>query len=143
MPHNKFEEILISPKGPVFISASDFSFSLITGGNMGAFTIGMDNMNYGIRGIETVFSGTAIKALAESSEGNLFFATAKNQITYFKSDLTGICDIPPFYFPAKGDSPKDITRLWFDKENNLYIGVSDEAFYIVPEADLNKSLYPG
>ncbi|MEP7373707.1 MAG: histidine kinase [Chitinophagaceae bacterium] len=142
IPYNKFEEILVSKKGPVFISASEFSFALVTGGNLGAFTIGLDNMNYGIKGIESAFSGAPIKALAESSEGVIFFSTAKNQITYFNSDLEGICDIPPFYFPVKGDSPKNITRLWFDKVNNLYIGVTDEEFYIVPHAGLTKSLDP-
>ena len=142
MPYNKLEEILVSEKGPVFISASDFSFSLITGGNIGAFTMGLDKQDYGIKGIESVFTGTPIKAIAESTDGNIFFSTAKNQVTYFKSDLTGTCDIPPFYFPVKGDSPKNITRLWFDKENNLYIGVTDEEFYIVRGAGFNKSLDP-
>ena len=45
-----------------------------------------------------------------------------------------------FIFLLKAIPAKDITRLWFDKQNNLYIGVKSEEFYIVPEAGLNKSL---
>ena len=140
MPYNTFAEILVTKKGPVYITASDFSFALVTGGNAGAATLGLDKQDYAIKGIESVFSGTPIKTLTESTDGNIFFSTAKNQITYFTNDMDGTCDIPPFYFPVKGDPAKDITRLWFDKQNNLYIGVKSEEFYIVPEAGLNKSL---
>src|SRR5436190_4337187 len=142
--NNKFDEILVDKFGLVLVSASEFSFMMITGGNVVVFTFGLDNQNYGIRNLRSVFDGPPIKAIAESSQGCVFFSTAENQITYFQitaNDVeTGKCDIPPFYFPIKEDSPKEITELWFDSEDNLYIGVTDDAFYMVPNAGSSRSL---
>ncbi len=144
IPNNYFGEILILKDGGVLVSASEFSFVLITGGNAGSFTTGLDNQDYGIKNLKSVFTGIPLKALTESPEKNIiFFATAENQITYFKNtQLDAWIDIPPFYFPIKGDSPKEIANLWFDGESNLYIGVTDGAFYIVPKAGANKSIDP-
>ena len=85
IPNNKFDEILVDKFGLVLVSASEFSFMMITGGNVGVFTFGLDNQNYGIRNLRSVFDGPPIKTIAESSQGCVFFSTAENQITYFKS----------------------------------------------------------
>ncbi|MEP7107496.1 MAG: histidine kinase [Ferruginibacter sp.] len=143
IPQNKYGEILVSKDGKVLVSTSEFSFAIITGGNMGGFTIGLDNQDYGIKNLKSVFTGAPVKTLTESTDRNIFFSTAENQVTYFNNTEPYKCDIPPFYFPIKGDSPKEITKLWFDKENSLYIGVTDGAFYIVPKAGTNQSLDPG
>ncbi len=140
IPQNKYGEILVSKDGKVLVSASEFSFVMITGGNVGSFTFGLDNQDYGIKNLKSVFNGAPIKTITESTDKNIFFATAENQITYFKNTEEGISDIPPFYFPIKGDSPKEITKLWFDNENDLYIGVTEDVFYIVPKAGINESL---
>ena len=136
VPDNRFGEILIAGNDQVFVSSSDFSFLLITGGNVGVFTFGLDNQDYGIKNLESVFSGTPIKTITDWKDGNIFFATAKNQITYFRNnnDELDYCDIPPFYFPMKGDGPKEITELWTDGENDLFIGATDGAFYMVAKA---------
>src|SRR5258705_9624812 len=139
-PLNRYGTVLILRDGMILASASEFSFAIITGGNVGVVTLGLDNQDYGIKNLRSVFSGTAIKTMTESTDGYKFFATEENQITYFKDFESGACDIPPFYFPIKGDSPKDITKLWFDNSNNLYIGVTDNAFYIVPAAGNKTSL---
>jgi Histidine kinase/Y_Y_Y domain len=139
-PQNKYGEILISKDGIVLASSSEFSFAVITGGNVGAFTIGLDNQDYGIKNLKSVFSGKPIKTIAESTDGYKFFSTEENQITYFKDFESGACDIPPFYFPIKGGSPKEITKLWFDDKNNLYIGTTIDEFYIVPGAGNKASL---
>ena len=135
VPDNKYDEILIAGD-QVFVSASEYSFVLITGGNVGAFTFGLDNQNYGIKNLESVFAGTAIKTITDWKDGNIFFSTAKNQITYVrnKNNELDYCDIPPFYFPLKGETPKEITEVWTDSENDLFIGVTDGAFYIVEKA---------
>ncbi len=140
LPENRFGEILISKDGMIVVSASEFSFAVITGGNVGAITIGLDNQDYGIKNLKSVFSVTPIKTITESSEGYKYFSTEENQITYFKDFESGACDIPPFYFPIKGDSPKNITKLWFDNSNNLYIGATDNVFYIVRGAGNKASL---
>ena len=142
LPDNKYGEILITNNDQVFASSSEFSFLLITGGNVGAFTFGLDNQNYGIKNLESAFSGAPIKTITDWKEGNIFFSTANNQITYFRNnnDELEYCDIPPFYFPIKGDTPKEITELWLDSENNLFIGVTDGAFYMVAKAGDNSSL---
>ena len=146
IPGNKFDEILVDKHGLVLVSASEFSFMMITGGNVGIFTFGLENQNYGIRNLESVFTGAPIKTITESRQGYIFFSTAENQITYFQvtdennDDESGQCDIPPFYFPMKGDTPKEITELWFDSEDNLFIGVTDGAFYMVPKAGSKSSL---
>jgi hypothetical protein len=136
VPDNKFGEILVAGNDQVFVSSSDFSFLLITGGNVGVFTFGLDNQDYGIKNLESVFSGSPIKTITGWKQGNIFFSTAKNQITYFRNnnDELDYCDIPPFYFPIKGDGPKEITKLWTDSENNLFIGVIEGAFYMVAKA---------
>ena len=136
VPDNRFGEILVAGNDQVFVSSSDFSFLLITGGNVGVFTFGLDNQDYGIKNLESVFSGTPIKTITDWKDGNIFFSTAKNQVTYFRNnnDELDYCDIPPFYFPIKGDSPKEITKLWTDSENDLFIGVTDGAFYRVVKA---------
>jgi two-component sensor histidine kinase len=142
VPNNYFGEILVTTDGQVFVSSSEYSFLLITGGNVGAFTFGLDKQDYGIRNLESVFTGAPIKEITNWRDGAIYFATARNQITYLlkKGDDLESCDIPPFYFPPKGEAPKDITELWLDGENNLFIGVSDDAFYMVPGAGDMKLL---
>jgi len=142
IPQNKYGEILVSKDGKVLVSASEFSFAFITGGNAGAFTFGLDNQDYGIKNLQAIFNGTPIKSITESNDSNIFFSTAKNQLTFFKNTADGRCDIPPFYFPLKGDTAKEITKLWFDKVSDLYIGVADGAFYIVRRAGTNEALKP-
>lgn len=149
VPGNKYGEIILvgdggalTGHGGALVSASEYSFALITGGNAGAFTTGLDNQDYGIKNLKSVFTGAPIKTIIESPEKNIFFfATAENQITYFKNkEPDATIDIPPFYFPIKGESPKEITKLWFDKDYNLYIGVTEDAFYLVPKAGTSGSL---
>jgi hypothetical protein len=142
IPGSYFGEILIMKEGPILVSASEFSFSIITGGNVGVFTMGLENQDYGIKNIKSVFTGTPLKNPVESADENIFFTTEKDQVTYFKFSDSGICDLPPFYFPPKKDSEKNITGLWFDKENNLYIGTTDSVFYIVSKAGSNETLNP-
>jgi hypothetical protein len=74
VPDNKYDEILIAGD-QVFVSASEYSFVLITGANVGAFTFGLDNQNYGIKNLESVFAGTAIKTITDWKDGNIFFST--------------------------------------------------------------------
>ena len=142
IPQNKYGEILVCKDGKVLVSASEFSFVIITGGNAGSFTFGLDNQDYGIKNLQSIFSGTPIKFITESNDSNIFFSTSKNQLTFFKNTADGHCDIPPFYFPLKGDTAKEITNLWFNKVSDLYIGVADGAFYIVQRAGTNKALKP-
>ena len=143
VPQNKYGEILIAKDGKVLVSASEFSFILVTGGNVSAFTFGLDKQDYGIKNLKSIFTGAPLKAMAESSDNNIFFSTAENQITFLKNSDSGHCDIPPFYFPPKGETKKEITSLWFDKGNSLYIGTTDGAFYIVPQAGTNATLNTG
>jgi hypothetical protein len=140
VPQNKYEEILITKDRQVLVSASEASFALITGGNLGAFIMGLDNQDYGIKNLMSVFTGAPIKTITESSEGIRFFSTAGNQITYFSNLDSGICDIPPFYFPARGEGQKEITKLWFDHEDNLYIGVTNGGCYRVSGAGKKQVL---
>lgn len=142
LPDNKYDEILITNNDQVFVSCSEFSFLFITGGNVGSFTTGLDNQDYGIKNLESVFAGTPIKTITDWRQGNIFFATANNQVTYFRinGDELEYCDIPPFYFPVKGDTPKEITELWLDSESNLFIGVTDGAFYMVAKAGDKSTL---
>ena len=146
IPNIKFDEIFVNKDGLILVSVSEMSFVMINGGNIGGFTFGLDNQNYGIRNLKSVFTGAPIKAITESKEGYVFFSTAENQITYLRivnsdiEDESGGCDIPPFYFPMKGETPKEITELWFDSENTLYIGITDGAFYLVPRAGSGISM---
>jgi hypothetical protein len=78
IPNNKFDEIFVDKDGLVLVSASEFSFVMITGGNTRAFTFGLDNQNYGIRNLKSVFTGAPIKIISESSEGYVFFSTRAN-----------------------------------------------------------------
>ncbi len=143
IPQNKYGEIFIAKEGGVFASSSEFSFILIKGGNTGSFTFGLDKQDYGIKNLKSIFTGAPLKTIAESQENIIFFTTAENQVTYFKNiDPDSRSDIPPFYFPIKGDPVKEIAALWFDKESNLYIGTTDSGFYIVPGAGTLKSLDP-
>ncbi len=140
LPHNKFGEIFIAQDGKILVSSSEFSFALITGGNMGGFTFGLDNQSYGIKNLKSVFTGAPLRNIIESKDSLIFFTTAESQITYFKNNEEGGSDIPPFYFPPKGESSKDIRSLWFDSDENLYIGVTENAFYMVPKAGAKESL---
>lgn len=141
LPQNRYGEIHISRDGSVLVSATEFSFAMISGSILSPFSIGLSK-EYKIKNIKNNFFGDPMKNIAESSEGNIFFTNANNQITYFKNTETGDCDLPPFYFPIKGDTPGVILSLWFDIEDNLYIGSTGGAFYKVPNAGTNKSLDP-
>ena len=143
IPENRFGEILISKGGQKYISASEFSFAKLIFGSYGTHTYNLTR-EYGIKNFNEVFTGDPIKAFAESIDRNIFFATNKNQIVYLKnSNLGMILDIPPFYFPIKGDSSREIKKLWFDNEDNLYIGAAEGSFYIAPKAGSKTSLDTG
>ena len=141
-PENRFGEIMIAKDGSKYISASELFFADIM--YSGFRTFGGDFMgcNHAIKKSKEEHTKDPIRFMTESSDGNIFYVTPESQITYFNkiAGSIGICDIPPFYFPIKGDSPKKITKIWFDGDDNLYIGVTGEAFYIVPLAGTDRSL---
>lgn len=143
VPQNYFGEIYITRDGKVFISSSEFSFLQITGNQAGAFTFGLDKQDYKINGLKSIFTGTPLKNIVESGDSIIFVVVDDKQITFFsnseKNSDSVHCDIPPFYFPAKGDTNTTITGLWTDKNKNLYIG-SYGAFYFVAEGGSSKKL---
>ncbi len=142
IPDMEFDEILASRDGYVLISISEATFAMINGGNFAAFTIGLDRQDYGIKNLKEIFTGKPIKTITESSDHVKYFSTFENQITYFHNLEEGICDLPPFYFPPRGEPAKEITRLWFDTENNLFIGVTSNEFYFVKGAGNKEVLDP-
>ena len=75
IPNNKFDELLVGKYGLVLVSASEFSFAMITGRNVGVFTFGLDNQNYGIRNLKSVFTGSPIKTITESNQRYVYFST--------------------------------------------------------------------
>lgn len=146
VPQNYFGEIFITNDGKIFISSSEFSFLQITGNEAGAFTFGLDKQDYKISGLKSVFAGTPLKHIVESGDSIIFVVADDKQITFFsnseKNSDSVHCDIPPFYFPAKGDTNTNVSALWVDKNKNLYIG-SYGAFYFVAEGGSSKKLNSG
>ena len=144
IPENRFGEILVSKGGQKFISASEFTIAKISFGSFATFTTGLSEEYSGIKNFKEIFTGDPLKAFAESWDGAIFCSSAQNQILYLKKHGGYMeFDIPPFYFPIKANPSTEIKELWFDSEDNLYLGVAEAAFYIVPKAGRKASLDSG
>jgi len=138
-PVNYYELLLI--EGGSWLVTTSYNFCIVRGDEFNFFILEKDK-KYGTKNEKNIFPENpddTIKTFAYSKDGYLFFVTHDNQIV-FDEVKTGRCDLPPFYFPPKGEVPKDISKIWIDEEENLYVGTTEGACYFVREAASKETL---
>ncbi|CAN5740253.1 hypothetical protein BH10BAC3_BH10BAC3_27740 [soil metagenome] len=136
----KYYELLVAKDGSL-IATTSFIFSVIEGNEVNFFYM-EKNKKYGIKNEQNIYPENpedTIKAMDQSKDGYLFFVTHDNQLIY-ENEKTQKCDLPPFYFPPKGDSQITISEIWTDDEASLYIGTTAGKFYLIPKGAAKESL---
>jgi hypothetical protein len=135
-----YYELVVERDGSL-VATTSFIFSVIQGNEVNLF-YEERRKKYGIKNEKNVYPSSVndrIKTLDQSNDGFLFFVTSRNEIAY-EDDQTELCDLPPFYFPPKGEDSVDISKIWIDNESNLYIGARTGKFYVIPHGASRAAL---
>ena len=141
MPYNTFAEILVTKKGPVYITASDFSFALVTGGNAGGGNHGprQDRITP-LKELKVFFQVPLLRPLPKARMEIFSFRLLRIRLPTSPMTWMAPAIFHLFIFLLKAIPQKILPGSGLTSRVILYIGVKSEEFYIVPEAGLKKSL---
>jgi len=100
----------------------------------------LQNALKGIKLDKLIHAQDSVRAMAESPDGVLFFATKENTIFFSPNSELVQFWWPPFIFPPKGEPFDKIASLYIDNSGDLFIGTYADNMYLIKEGAHQKYL---